>query len=111
MLAWPLQPIRFNSRNNIIEVLPHFAKSPYSPDLLAGLTHLHAIFITDPIFRQQEPGLVSDSESKDVGSHHHLSIQHGYDNHLRVKHRLRIHNPAARTIYVSDCNPAEDVPE
>jgi hypothetical protein len=106
-----LQPIRFNSRNNRIEVLPRFTKSPYSPHLHAGLTHLPAVCITDPIFRQQEPGLVSDSESEDVSSNRHLSNQHGNVNHFRFKQRLRIHNPTARTIYVSDYNPAEDVPE
>ena len=111
MLARPLQPIRFNLRNNRIEVLPHFTKSPNSPHLLASLTHIPAVCITDPIFRQQESGLVSDSESKDVSSHHHFSIQHGYDNHFRFKNRLRIHNPAVRTNVVSACDPAEDVPE
>ena len=106
-----LQPIKFDSRNNRIEVLPHFTKSPNSPDLLAGLAHHPADRITDPIFRQQEPGLVPDTESEDVGSHYHFSIQHGYDIHFRFKHRLRIHNPAARTNFVSACDPAEDVPE
>jgi hypothetical protein len=106
-----LQPIRFNSRNNRIEVLPHFTESPYSSHLLASLTNLPADRFTDPLFRQQEPGLVSDSESKDVGSHHHFSIQHGYDIHFRFKHRLRIHNLAARTNFVSTCDPVEDVPE
>jgi hypothetical protein len=111
MLARPLQSIRFNSRNNRIEVLPRFTKSPNSPHLLVSFTNLPAYGITDPKFRQQEPGLVSDSESKDVGSHHHFSIQHGYDIHFRFKHRLRIHNLAARTNFVSACDPVEDVPE
>ena len=106
-----LQPIRFNIRNIRIEVLPHFTKSPYCPHLLVCLTHIPAVCITDPIFWQQEPGLVPDTESKDVSSHHHFSIQHGYDIHFRFKHRLRIHNPAARTNFVSTCDPAEDVPE
>ena len=88
MLARTLQPIRFNLRNNRIEVLPRFTKSPNSPHLLASLTNLPADRITDPIFRQQESGLVSDTESKDVSSHHHFSIQHGYDIHFKFKHRL-----------------------
>ena len=106
-----LQPIRFNSRNNRIEVLPRFTKSPNSPHLLASLTNFPADRITDPIFRQQEPGLVPDTELEDVSSHHHFSIQHDYDIHFRFKNRLRIHNPAARTNFVSACDPAKDVPE
>jgi hypothetical protein len=61
-----LQPIRFKPGNNTNQVFQHFTKSPYSSHILAGLTHLHADCITDPIFRLEEPELVSDSESENV---------------------------------------------
>ena len=105
-----LQQIKFKSGYNRNLVFQHFTKSPYSSHLLSGLTHLPSDCITDPIFRLEEPSLVFDSESEDDGAHNHWNHQHSYDKLLRLQHRLRVHNPATRTIYVSDCDPAEDVP-
>jgi hypothetical protein len=111
MLAWFLQSIRFKSENFRTQVLPYFTKSSYTPHLLVGFTYLPVDCNTDPIFQREKPGLVSDSKSEDVSSHNHWIYQHSYDKHIRFQHRLRIHNPAFRTIYLSDFDPAEDDPK